>query len=250
MNPSHEFSHFPLIQLQETTSTSEYLKTLARERELEEFTTITAEFQTAGKGQRGNNWESERGKNLLFSTLVFPGFIEIRKQFVLSQAISLSVKETLDTYAEGFSVKWPNDIYWENKKICGILAENDLYEDRWAKSVIGIGLNVNQEEFRGNSPNPVSLCRITGGEHDRMNILKEVMSHITRYYRLLKAEGAEQIAGAYHRALYRGSGFYPFGDKDGAFMAEIQEILPGGTLVLKDTDGKRRHYAFKEVRYL
>ncbi|MBP9507653.1 MAG: biotin--[acetyl-CoA-carboxylase] ligase, partial [Bacteroides sp.] len=116
----------PLVHLSETDSTNRYLKQLCDQSPVEELTTVVAEFQTSGRGQRGNIWESEAGKNLLFSFVLYPTFLEARRGFLLSQLISLALKEELDQYADGFSIKWPNDIYWHNRKIAGILIENNL----------------------------------------------------------------------------------------------------------------------------
>ena len=115
-----------LIHINETNSTNNYLQSLCSEQKVEELTVIVADFQTSGRGQRGNSWESDPGKNLLFSTVIFPEFLEARRQFLISQIISLAIKEELDTYTSDISIKWPNDIYWKEKKICGMLIENDL----------------------------------------------------------------------------------------------------------------------------
>ena len=154
----------PLIILPETDSTNNHLTQLCNEQQsaVREFTTIIAERQTAGKGQRGNSWESEDCRNITFSFVLYPTFVEARRQFVLSQIVSLSIKEELDEWTEGISIKWPNDIYWNEKKICGILIENDLSGHHIGRSISGIGVNINQETFRSNAPNPVSLKQITG----------------------------------------------------------------------------------------
>ena len=126
MTPSPERFPVPLIHISETNSTNNYLQTLCARQKIEELTTVVADFQTSGRGQRGNSWESEPLKNLLFSFVLFPDFLEACCQFLISQIISLAIKEELSTYTEDISIKWPNDIYWKEKKICGILIENDL----------------------------------------------------------------------------------------------------------------------------
>ena len=159
--PSAKFP-VPLLVLMETDSTNRHLTQLCDEQgtDIPEFMTVIAERQTAGKGQRGNSWESEDCKNITFSFVLYPTFIEARQQFILSQIISLSIKEELDEWAEGISIKWPNDIYWNEKKICGILIENDLLGHHIGRSISGIGVNINQEVFRSDAPNPVSLKQI------------------------------------------------------------------------------------------
>ena len=140
MKPCPETFPYPLIALDETDSTNRYISQLCNELQesVAELTTVTAEFQTAGKGQRGNTWEAERGKNLLFSFVLYPTFLEARRQFILSQIVSLSIKEELDRWSDEITIKWPNDIYWRDKKICGILIENDLSGHFIGRSISGI----------------------------------------------------------------------------------------------------------------
>ena len=128
MKPCPDTFPFPLVALDETASTNQYLSQLCNQLQesVAELTTVTAEFQTAGKGQRGNTWEAEEGKNLLFSFVLYPSFLEARRQFILSQIVSLAIKEELSRWSDEITIKWPNDIYWKDKKICGILIENDL----------------------------------------------------------------------------------------------------------------------------
>lgn len=248
--PSPEFT-FPLIALEQTHSTSSYLQSLSNEPQpLTEFTTATAAFQTAGKGQRGNSWESERGKNLLFSFILYPHFLEVKKQFMLSKAIAIAIRQTLAMHAEGFTIKWPNDVYWNDKKICGTLIENDLQAGRIVKSIVGIGININQQTFQSPAPNPVSLFNITGSEHQPAPILQTIMAQTAHYYGILKSGDEATINTLYSLFLYRKAGFHPYSDAEGRFEARIVEVLPQGTLVLEDRAGKHRNYMFKEVQYV
>lgn len=246
----------PLLVLPETDSTNRHLTQLYNEQGagIQEFTTLIAERQTAGKGQRGNSWESEEGKNLTFSFLLYPTFIEARRQFLLSQLISLSIKEELDGWAEGFSIKWPNDIYWNEKKICGILIENDLSGHHIGRSISGIGLNINQETFRSDAPNPVSLRQITAKHHDRYRILARIMERIKEYYTLLQTDTSGREAGIiatrYARSLFRRNGFHRYADADGEFLARLLRVEADGKFILEDRDGKERRYLFKEVQYI
>lgn len=236
-----------IIRLDETHSTNNYLRELLAGEALPEGSLVIADFQTAGKGQVGNSWESEAGKNLMFSLLLYPDFLPANRQFLISQIASLSVKETLDGYVDSVTVKWPNDIYWKNRKICGMLIENDLSGQHLYCSVIGIGLNINQEVFRSNAPNPVSLTQITGKTYDREELLNRFLRIFFNYYCLLLQEKEEEIRAAYMAALYRGDGYYPYADENGRFEARIHAIEPTGHLILQLRDGERRRYAFKEV---
>ena len=232
-----------IIRLAETDSTNNYLREQCAKARLPEGSLVIADFQTAGKGQVGNSWESEAGKNLMFSILLYPDSLPANRQFLISQIASLSVKETLEGYTDSVKVKWPNDIYWKDRKICGMLIENDLSGQHLYCSVIGIGLNINQEIFRSDAPNPVSLTQITGKAYDR----EEVLARFLRIYFLLLQEKEEEIRTAYMAALYHGDGYYSYIDENGPFEACIHAIEPTGHLILQLHDGDRRRYAFKEV---
>lgn len=240
----------PLIHISETNSTNSYLQTFCAKEKTEEFTTVAADYQTSGRGQRGNSWESEPFKNLLFSFVLFPEFLEARRQFLISQIVSLAIKEELDTYTDDVSIKWPNDIYWKDKKICGILIENDLTGTHIARSILGIGININQKTFISDAPNPISLKQITGQEYDTTSILKAVMQRIRNYYSLLKQGDITPIIQRYQNALFHKNGIYSYCDAEGEFKAEIIGVEPDGHFLLQDENGKIRRYVFKEVQYL
>lgn len=256
MKPCPDTFPFPLVALDETASTNQYLSQLCNQLQesVAELTTVTAEFQTAGKGQRGNTWEAEEGKNLLFSFVLYPSFLEARRQFILSQIVSLAIKEELSRWSDEITIKWPNDIYWKDKKICGILIENDLSGSRIGRCISGIGINVNQEVFRSDAPNPVSLKQITGNEHDRQELLTRILRRVQGYYIRLQSEGpdacAADIATRYARSLFRRRGFHPYRDANGKFLARLLRVEPDGRFVLEDENGKERNYLFKEVQYI
>jgi len=238
-----------VIFVEETDSTSSLLKRIASEKLPEEGTVVMTNFQTSGKGQRGNSWESAPGKNLTFSIILYPYFVEAGKPFIISQLTALAIKSVLDKYASDVKIKWPNDIYWKDKKICGTLVENDIMGNSVSQSVIGIGININQEIFVSNAPNPVSLKQITGNDYDINSILNEVISNLLSLYDLSK-KTPDAVIARYKQALYRNTGFHTFNDSEGNFLAEIYDIDPSGLLILKTSDGDLRKYAFKEVRYV
>ena len=240
----------PLVHINETNSTNNYLQALCARQQTEEFTTVVADFQTSGRGQRGNSWEAEPDKNLLFSFVIFPVFLEARQQFLISQIVSLAIKEELDTYTTNISIKWPNDIYWKEKKICGMLIENDLMGRNISQSIAGIGININQEIFHSSAPNPVSLVQITGKEHDLFEILKNIMLRIQSYYSLLKKGDTTSIACQYEKSLFRREGIHRYKDANGEFLARIVCVEPEGRLILEDEMLMKRDYMFKEVEYL
>ncbi|MDE5678640.1 MAG: biotin--[acetyl-CoA-carboxylase] ligase [Phocaeicola sp.] len=241
---------FTLSHIPETDSTNNYLIHWSDQEDIDEFTVVQADFQTAGKGQRGNSWESEKGKNLLFSFVLYPTFLEARKQFILSQLISLAVKETLEQWTDYVSIKWPNDIYWKDKKIGGMLIENDLNGMHIGRTIAGIGLNINQSTFRSNAPNPVSLKQITGNEHDCEQILAHIMQRIKTYYQAVQKGEQDTIVRNYLHALFRREGMHRYADTEGEFTARIAGVEADGHLLLEDSNRHIRRYVFKEVYYI
>ena len=240
------------IKVSQTASTNTYLSRLAAT--LPGGTVIYTPSQTAGRGQKGNSWESEDGKNLTFSMLLKRPPVKARDQFYLSEAAALAVVEALTAEAgDGFTVKWPNDVYWHDKKICGMLIESSLDGSDIVTSIVGIGINVNQERFLSDAPNPVSLKGITGHEHDLMTLLKRVCSCIEQLVESLGDDAArQQLHHQYMAALYRNDGQqHPYEDAAGhRFMASVAGIAPDGTLTLRHDDGSTRDYLFKEVKHI
>ncbi|MDY3857983.1 MAG: biotin--[acetyl-CoA-carboxylase] ligase [Muribaculaceae bacterium] len=218
--------------------------------------TLAAVSQTAGRGQRGNRWEAAPGRNLTFSMLLRPDGIRPAEQFYISEAVALGVADVLAPLlpaGQEIKVKWPNDIYVDDRKICGILIENTLAGvDRIAASVAGIGININQEEFHSDAPNPVSLRQITGRNYPLEPLLRDVACRILR--NLEEAEAPERRAGLHNRyvgSLWRGTGEHPFALHDGTlFRASIAAVAPDGQLTLRHTDGALTRHYFKEVSFI
>ncbi|MBR5674349.1 MAG: biotin--[Muribaculaceae bacterium] len=240
------------LKVNQTASTNTYLSRLAAT--LPGGTVIYTPSQTAGRGQKGNSWESEDGKNLTFSLLLKRPPVKARDQFYLSEAAALAVVEALTAAAgDGFTVKWPNDVYWQDKKVCGMLIESSLDGSDIAHSIVGIGINVNQERFLSDAPNPVSLINITGREHDLDALLRQVCTRIEGLVANLGDENARKdLHQRYMAALYRNDGQeYPYEDAGGhRFMASVAGIAPDGTLTLRHNDGTLHDYLFKEVRHI
>ena len=249
--------HLPEVQ-----STNTYLlDLLAQGTTLPDTTVIYTLRQTAGRGQMGNSWESELDKNILFSMLLSPTFLPIREQFLLSQICSLGIVETLDELIRTqhlqdevkLSIKWPNDIYAGDGKLCGILIENRLMGGTLQHSVLGVGINVNQEKWIGNAPNPVSL-KMLGIQTDPLTVLDLVTKHIVELYNAFRdnKEMANVIRERYMQRLYRKDGYYAYYDpaKDEHFDAEIAGVDAQGPLMLRLPSGEVRSYWFKEVKFV
>lgn len=238
------------IYIPQTISTNVSLAEICSKGYTENLTSVYSSFQTDGRGQRGNKWESEDGKNLLFSFVIFPNGLPAREHFILLQITALALFDTLSEYTDGISIKWPNDIYWMDRKICGTLIENDLSGMNIERSISGTGVNLNQKIFRSGAPNPISLSLITGQEYDIETVLHKIMNSASIYHRMFDNGESDIIRKKYFEAIYRKDGFYMYKDNNGTFDAIIEDIEKDGCLVLKDREGRVRKYLFKEVSYI
>lgn len=212
---------------------------------------IAARRQTAGRGQRGNTWESAPGANLTFSLLLRPKVIEAATQFELSMIVALGVCDALAS-ASGleFCVKWPNDIYVGDRKVCGILIENSLEGRRIGRSIAGIGINVNQREFVSDAPNPASLRQLTGRLYALEPLLHDVCATILSRLDTYEAKpDAQTLVNEYRSRMWRRNGFYLWRDAASGevFEAEIADVSTTGMLTLHDRRSRQHVYAFKEV---
>jgi BirA family biotin operon repressor/biotin-[acetyl-CoA-carboxylase] ligase len=239
-----------IIRLQETESTNNYANNQVQTNDYPEGTVFLAYSQTAGRGQINNKWESEPGKNLTFSILFYPDFLEIRDQFMLSKVVSLGIRRTLAQYIDDVSIKWPNDIYAGNRKICGILIENSILYGQIKNSIVGIGLNVNQEIFRSNAPNPVSLSILTKKQFDLDALLAQLLDGIDHYYKLLCSGNNKAINQEFESHLFRIGKIYSFNDETGPFDGTILGVNDIGQLLIRKESGEIRAYHFKEVEYI
>ena len=238
-----------IIRLDETDSTNTFLaKYDGNEGML--MTVVTAECQTAGRGQGSNSWESERGKNLTFSIKTYPKNLMASRQFVLLEAGALAISDTLRTYTDEITVKWPNDVYWRDYKISGTLSECSINGNMVGRCILGTGLNVNQQRFVSDAPNPVSVANIIGCETCREEVLQRCIRNFMKYMDMVNSGHYNEIDMMYAAAMYRKSGVYEYEDDNGRFMAEIKRIEPNGHLVLERSDGTEATYAFKEVRFI
>ena len=269
-----------------------------REEAYPNLFTVYTFRQTAGRGQAGNAWESEPGKNLSFSTLVHIHTIEEASR--LNLLVPMAVREvlakvqgvqevqgakvesrktaTLKVESE-FTIKWPNDIYWGDKKVAGLLNENVIIGNKIAYAVAGIGVNVNQEVFRSDAPNPVSLKQITSQTYDLEPMIDAIVQEIRELLPLL--DDFEALKAAYMKHLYRRKGMYPYVEREvsveptriastkevkgqrstrsdrpeerkvkGSFLAEIEDVDEFGRLVLRLENGATKTYHFKEIRFV
>ena len=235
-----------IITRDATTSTNDYLLSLNTERDL----CVVTDYQSAGKGMGTNVWESERGKNLLFSLLVHPLWLGIQKQYLMSMVQAVSLWEALSDYVENptlLTIKWPNDIYYKDCKLSGTRIDLNLQGMKIQDMVIGTGVNVNQLQFTGTAPNPVSLSQISGLTYSLSQILSSIIDAFERNYALLRSGAEQYIIRCYHEHLYRRVGMYRYRDIHGEFQAEMVGVASNGILTLRRADGTLSKYEFKEL---
>lgn len=236
-----------VIWREELSSTS---TTLAAEAsDMDHGTVIAARRQTSGRGQRGNSWEAEPGKNLTFSMLLRPRAVKPGEAFAISMCTALSIASVVSEAMDGVEVKikWPNDIYVGDRKICGILIENS-FGTGIERSIVGVGINVNQREFLSDAPNPVSMWQLTGNEYNLEKLLDRVAVRMVEDFDTYEAApDIEALTARYRSHQWRGKGEWPWLDciTGERLHAAILDIAPDGRLTLDTVP--RRSYAFKEV---
>jgi BirA family biotin operon repressor/biotin-[acetyl-CoA-carboxylase] ligase len=221
-----------------------------KEKELPEGTVIFTDFQTAGKGQQGKRWESEKGKNLLFSVILYPLSVSPDNQFLISMIISLGICDFLRELVPEVKIKWPNDIYVNNDKIAGILIENSIIGDTIESSIAGIGININQEKFSPGIPNPVSLKIITGKDMDTGTALENLLNYLDNRYKQLLYGDRGLIRDEYASMLYQAGEWHTYRSEGIIFKGRIQGITDSGSLKIEKEDSSVSEFAFKEVDYI
>jgi len=245
------------VLIDETESTNTLARTMIDS--LGDMSLVRARSQLAGRGQRGNSWEAEPGKNLTISLIFKPEKFPAIRQFELSECVALGVSDTLREYGIQSKVKWPNDIYVGDGKISGILLENAVMGSDLMYTIAGIGLNVNQRVFLSDAPNPVSMSGLTGREYDLEEVCRALVDNIRDRVEGITASGDPIVASCQHaefkNALWRGDGkFYPFLDMRGKtpreFEGKIVDVLPVGLLKVEERGSITRDFGFKEIAYV
>jgi len=240
-----------LLTLKEVDSTNNFLKNLlSNSKPLPEGTVIMAENQFTGRGQQENRWHSEPGKNLTFSVLLKPSFLGVLNQFDLTRAISLGVFDALQpTLGDQLKIKWPNDIYYGDRKLGGMLIENIVQGGQIKNAIIGIGLNVNQENFDAGASNAVSVKQILQRDYDLRILLLEICNHIEAYYLNLKAGKVDFVRNEYLKRLYWLNENKSFKTQSHVFEGKITNVKDNGLLVVTVGD-KETAYNLKEIEFL
>ena len=238
------------LHLEKTDSTNAYLQRKQSETDIRNWV-VSANEQTAGKGMGNNGWESESGQNLTFSLAVDMGFLPAERQFLLSEAVPLGIIEVLDDIltAEKLSIKWPNDIFYENRKLAGILINSTIKANMMDVSIIGIGLNVNQMQFKDWPTHPISLQQITGKEYDLQPLLEKIVESLYNKVEILKT-APTAIEEAYLQRLYRYKAWGNYEVDEKEMRLFITDIDPFGRLLLQDEEGKGYGFDVKEIKFI
>lgn len=246
------FSQAELIQLQSTGSTNQYALNLIKTRSLGEGSVVYTQSQTHGKGQGNNRWESEPGKNLTATIVLYPTFLKPEHQFMLTKVVSLSVCSLLDNYMLPYRamIKWPNDIYVDQNKVAGILVNNEISGNTITQTIAGLGLNINQESFSVNAPGAISLKMLTGNEFDLNKILTEWHSSMEYWYKKLLKPDFKSLDKAYLERLYRLNQPAEYVIRGERMEATILGLAEYGMLLLKDNSGKQYKCALQEIVFV
>ena len=238
-----------IIEIGPCDSVMSAIKEQLRHHKANEGAMWITPYQLAGRGQAGNTWRSQPGLNLLSGMILYPQFLEPAEQFLISKVVALAVTDVLGQYAKGFCIKWPNDIYWNEHKIGGILIEGVLQGEKLKQMVVGLGVNIHQTEFDRSIPNPVSLTQITGVGYDIKQLAEAIHETILFWYAELKGD-KNKINTIYASRLLGFKTQRTFKDASGLFSGVISGVESSGRLCVVDSQNNTRHYWFKEVEHI
>ena len=238
----------PFIELTTVDSTNNYAMGQVHARAAGHGVAFFAQEQTTGKGQRGKTWSSHAGENIILSVVLQPFQMKVSDSFYLSATIALACYDFFKNYAGNDTcIKWPNDIYWRDRKAGGILIENVVMKEFCTYVIVGIGMNINQTSFASNIVNPVSLKQISGKTFRPIDLAKELCSFLDIYYRKLEFERVE-IIEHYNTHLFRLNQIVNLKRKDIVFETLVKGVSPSGKLLTRDTE--EREFDFGEVEWI
>ena len=239
-----------VIKVKSIDSTNNYAAKLLNQTKVPFGTVIMAHYQTNGKGQRNTIWSSNGGDNLLMSVLLDLSFIPSEKIFFLSKSIALAIRAAVvDVIGIESHLKWPNDVLIDNKKIAGVLIENQWKKSNIVSSVVGVGLNVNQVDFQ-ESFSATSLKKITNKNYNVDNILKVLCKKLNKYYDQLASLEYDNIDLEYHQHLVNNNKFCEFEENNMVFSAKVKGVNQQGELMLEFTNGDVKSYGLKQITQL
>jgi BirA family transcriptional regulator, biotin operon repressor / biotin---[acetyl-CoA-carboxylase] ligase len=236
--------------LSRTDSTNNYASRQLMTKRLPEGIVYSTSAQERGRGQVNQHWESEPAKNITMSVVLYPEFVPILSQFLISKAVALAVYDFVSAYVPDVHIKWPNDIYVGKKKIAGTLIENSLRGGVISSSIVGIGLNINQRLFVSDAPNPVSLSLLTDKEFELDDCLEELCDRLDHWYMQLKTGEIQKINETYARRLFRMDEWAPYRAGEEEFEGKITGVDEIGRLVIEKRDGTKQQFHLKEVEFI
>jgi BirA family transcriptional regulator, biotin operon repressor / biotin---[acetyl-CoA-carboxylase] ligase len=239
-----------ILEFKSLDSTNDYSRQLIADKDVDDGTVIWTPSQKKGRGYAGNKWESKDGQNLTFSIILRPDFLVAADQFMLSMVISLGIIDFLDEIISNVNIKWPNDIYADNKKIAGILIENFIMETKILNSIIGIGLNINQVSFSKDAVNPISIRQITASRYDLRTCLEKLCEKIDHRYIQLRNGEKANIREHYTSRLMNLNTSCRYSADNFAFTGMIRGVDEFGRLVIETENSGTRHFDLKEVVFL
>jgi BirA family biotin operon repressor/biotin-[acetyl-CoA-carboxylase] ligase len=229
----------PFIELQQVESTNNYATGLVHAGLAQSGTAVFAHHQSKGKGQRNKEWLSEQGKNIALSIIFKPPTLSLSQSFLLSMATAVAVHRFFSQYAGSETkVKWPNDLYWRDRKAGGILIENIVKGSKWEWAIVGIGININQTTFGDLDTKVVSLKQITGKDYEPLQLAKELCSHLEQTYNLLRKLRAE-IYAQYRNNLYKLNETVRLKHNSRVFDAVIRDVSTLGELIVETATEER-----------
>jgi BirA family biotin operon repressor/biotin-[acetyl-CoA-carboxylase] ligase len=240
----------PFVNLSSAGSTNDEVRNLIKEGIAIPGMVIFTTEQHAGRGQRGKNWVSEKGASIAYSALLKPEFLTVSQQFLLSATIALGVHDFLATQvgSDELRIKWPNDIYWRDRKLAGILIESVLSSSgHWLWAIVGIGINVNQAQFHKDLPNPISIRQITGQQFNCEELAHALSQMLTHRLQQLAQNEEESLHKQYNQCLYKKGESASFRKEGKTFNAKVTEVNSGGELIL---EGQPKPIPFGEIEWL
>jgi BirA family transcriptional regulator, biotin operon repressor / biotin---[acetyl-CoA-carboxylase] ligase len=238
----------PFVELQSVDSTNNYARQQLHAGLAQHGMAIFAHEQLSGKGQRGKDWSSEKDANIILSIVIKPQPLLLTQQFMLSACVAVAIHDFFMKYAgSDTKIKWPNDLYWQDRKAGGVLIES-IVGSGWEWSIIGIGININQTSFPGDLPNPVSLKQITGKNFGTVELAKELCELLNKNFDELVNDGFEKIYAAYLAHLYKMNSTIKFKKDNRVFEAMIKSVSPSGKLIVRHS--MEEEFNFGEVEWV
>ncbi|OKL39268.1 biotin--[acetyl-CoA-carboxylase] ligase [Pontibacter flavimaris] len=248
MLPDTLFMGQQLLFIASCPSTNSEAQQLLIKNEATEGCTVITHEQTQGRGQRGNSWEAAPGQNITLSVILSPAFVAVRQQFYLNMAVSLAVLDLLREHGlQQAQVKWPNDLFFEDKKLGGILIENTINSQTLQHSIVGIGLNVNQASFA--SPTATSMANVCGHAFNLEKVTMRLLELLEKRYLQLRSGHSARLKYEYLQGLYRYQEVHPFKVGNQLVQGRIQGVGEDGRLAV-EIERELRYFAFKEIAHV